>query len=72
MRGGYKQNKIKNKVNEGKGKGSKKCEVQSSIKRRLITFNIKHKTNSADSERDNNLITDLACKTSLQGLYFGW
>jgi len=65
MRGGYKQNKTKNRIHEGKDEGSKKCEVQSSLKRRFIVFNIKQKTNSADSDRDNNLITDLACRTSL-------
>jgi len=52
----------KNRMNEGKDEGSKKCEVQSSPKRRLIIFNIMQKRNSTDSDRDNNLITDMACR----------
>jgi hypothetical protein len=59
-------------MNEGKDEGSKKCEVQSSLKRRLIIFNIRQKTNSTDFDRDNNLITDLACRTSLKCLRFAW
>ena len=61
---------LKNRINEGKDEGSKKCEVQSSLKRRFIIFNIMQKTNSANSDGDNNLITDLACRASLQGLHF--
>lgn len=66
------ENERKTTMNERKEEGSKKCEVQSSLKLRLIIFNVMQKTNSYDYDRGNNLITDLACRTSLKCLCFGW
>jgi hypothetical protein len=65
-------NERRTRINEGQEEGSKKCEAQSSLKLRLIIFNVMQKTNSADSDRGNNLITDLACRTLLKCLCFGW